>query len=169
MSFDRDQIDLAVTELSSAVLRLRRAGLSESQSNKLISRLLELDELPVSCDEKMWDDAEPKGDSSADAVKESEDSGPETKRDPVPWHQQVHVDKDDDEKAPESVKEGEDCDESMAETEEVTEGCDRFMGDILIAEGRRVNARSRVLPDSPGMLHAKRYGEKAHNRIVIKK
>lgn len=158
MSFNKEQIDLAVTEIGSAVNRLRRAGLSEGQSLKLVSRLLELDELPVSCDEKMWDDAEPKGDESADAVKESEESGPETRRDAVPWHKQVKVDGDEEEGSPDTVKE-----------ETQVEGWDRFMDGILIAEGRRSNSRKSNLPDSPGMLHAKRYGEKAHNRIVIKK
>lgn len=157
MDFDNDQIELAMTELGSVLLRLQRAGLTETQSRTAVQRVCELDELPVSCDEKMWNTAEPKGDSSADAVKEgSDDSAPDTVKDPEkkPWDK-GEADKDE---APDTVKDP-----------VQKEGWDRFMDPILMSEGSRANRRATDLPDSPGMLHAKRYGEKAHNRIIIKK
>lgn len=165
MKFDSDQIELAMTELGSVLLRLQRAGLTESQARTAVQRVVEMDELPTSCDEKMWDEGEPKGDESADAVKssegnsavrESEDDSPDTERDPAterdpkPWHS--------DEDSPDTVRES---------AEPL--GWDRFMDQILLSEGRKASARDTDLPDSPGMLHAKRYGEKAHNRIVVRK
>ncbi len=153
MKINHEQVDLAVAEIGSAVLRLHRAGLTETQARHVVKHLTELDELPVSCDEKMWNHGGPKGDDSAEAakrtelkggaVKEGPDDAPDTKR-------------DDGEDAPDTVKDP-----------VQTEGWDRFMTGILISEGRKESIAEQ--PDSPGMLHAKRYGEKAHNRIVWKR
>lgn len=151
MDFDNEQIDLAVAEIGSAILRLQRAGLTEAHARKLVQRVTEMDELPDSCDEKMWNEAGPKGDESAPAVKEAAEDAPDTKRD---------------------TKKGDDEEEDAADTVRdpvQKEGWDRFMDQILLGEGRRANARATDLPDSPGMQYAKRYGEKAHNRIVVRK
>ena len=160
MKFDKSEFDLAMVEIGSAVLRLQRAGLSEGQTLKAVQRLIEseCDVTCVSADEMMWDDATPEGgDGSADAVKESDgDNGPDTVKDTEkkPWDKG----EPDGDEAPDTVKDP-----------VQTEGFDRFMSDILLAEGRKATRRDTNLPDSPGMLHAKRYGEKAHNRILIKK
>ncbi len=167
MKINHEQVDLAMAEIGSAVLRLHRAGLTETQARLVVKHLTELDELPVSCDEKMWNHGGPKSDESAEAAKRTElkggssvkegpddDDAPDTVRGPT-WGMRPKDKKDDDDEAPDTVKETQ------------TEGWDRFMDQILMSEGRKVNMKD--LPDSPGMLHAKRYGEKAHNRIVWKK
>lgn len=151
MKYDHGQVELAAIEIGSVLLRLQRAGLTENQARRAVTRIVEMEELPVSLDEEMWDDATPCGDSSADAVKESADEeAPKTVREPS-------TDEDSDDSSPDTQREPK------------TEGWDRFMDQILLSEGHRKNLREKNLPDSPGMLHAKRYSEKAHNRIVIKK
>ena len=156
MKINHEQVDLAIVEMGSVLLRLQRAGLTETESRLVVQRITELDELPVSCDEKMWNHGGPKGDESSaaakrtelhgGAVKEGPDDAPDTKRD-----------------------DGEDAPDTEKNPHAAEEGFDRFMDQILVSEGRKEIKRSTNLPDSPGMLHAKRYGEKAHNRIVWKK
>lgn len=153
MKINHEQVDLAIVEMGSVLLRLQRAGLTETESRLVVQRITELDELPTTCDEKMWNHGGPKGDDSAEAAKRTELKGGSVKEGP-----------DD---APDTKKDdGED--EPPTERDPVqTEGWDRFMTDILISEGRKESISDQ--PDSPGMLHAKRYGEKAHNRIVWKR
>lgn len=153
MKINHEQVDLAMAEIGSAVLRLHRAGLTETQARLVVKRLTELDELPVSCDEKMWNHGGPKGDDSAEAAKRTELKGGAVKEGP-----------DD---APDTERDnGEDAPETTRDPVQ-SEGWDRFMDQILMSEGRKETKINAA--DSPGMLHAKRYGEKAHNRIVWKR
>lgn len=155
MKINHEQVDLAMAEIGSAVLRLHRAGLTETQARLVVKRLTELDELPVSCDEKMWNHAGPKGDDSAEAAKRTELKGGAVKEGSAEPAETNEMDGDGD------------ADDTPSDPSQKDEGWNRFMDQILLSEGRK-EARADM-PDSPGMLHAKRYGEKAHNRIVWKK
>lgn len=207
MKVNREQVNLAVAEIGSALLRLQRSGLNETQVRSLVKNLVEAEDIAVSCEEGMWNEAEPAEDASAEAVHEGhdhdhehdetceegcggmheahdDDDAPDTVRSAEhpsmhPWAKGSGSVKDlESSSVPDvvrdtsMVKQGEDEDEENSpETKRSpkSEGFDKFMSDILLSEGKRSNAQRVVLPDSPGMQYAKRYTEKAHNRIVIKK